>query len=103
MKAIPYPASIRLASVPTPLEPLNFSQIPTGSRIYLKRDDLTGTVLSGNKVRKLEFLLAEARRQGCDTVITCGGGQSNHTRATGAAPARPGLKRVLVLRGNSDV
>ena len=50
-------------------------------RIWVKRDDLTGCALSGNKIRKLEFSLAQAVEEGCDTVITCGGLQSNHCRA----------------------
>src|SRR5262249_55103298 len=63
-----------------------------------KRDDLTGAALTGNKVRKLEFLLAEAQAEGADTVVTCGGAQSNHCRATALAAARLGLRSVLLLR-----
>jgi D-cysteine desulfhydrase len=66
--------------------------------LYLKRDDLTGMELSGNKVRKLEFILAEAMDQGADTVITCGGAQSNHARATAIAAVKLGLKSRLILR-----
>jgi D-cysteine desulfhydrase len=69
-----------------------------GVEILAKRDDLTGAELTGNKVRKLEFLLAEAQAQGADTVITCGGEQSNHCRATVLAAARLGLRSVAVLR-----
>jgi D-cysteine desulfhydrase len=58
--------------------------------------------MTGNKVRKLEFLLADARRQRCDTVITCGGVQSNHARTTAAAAATLGLKCALFLRGSPD-
>ena len=54
-------------------------------RLYLKRDDLTGCATSGNKIRKLEYLIADAKAQGCDTLITCGGVQSNHSRATAVA------------------
>lgn len=70
-----------------------------GPRIWVKRDDLTGSVLSGNKVRKLEFSLAQAQVDGCDTVITCGGLQSNHCRATALLCAQLGLKCHLLLRG----
>jgi D-cysteine desulfhydrase len=69
-----------------------------GVEIYFKRDDLTGSELSGNKIRKLEFLLAEAKAQGAGTVITCGGAQSNHCRATALAATRLGFKSVLLLR-----
>src|SRR5690625_1847423 len=73
-----------------------------GRRIWLKRDDLTGSVLSGNKIRKLEFILARALEQACDTLITCGGLQSNHCRATALIGAQLGLKVCLVLRGRPD-
>ena len=66
--------------------------------IFIKRDDITGSELSGNKVRKLEFLLADALERGCDAVVTVGGMQSNHCRATAAACARLGLSAHLVLR-----
>jgi D-cysteine desulfhydrase family pyridoxal phosphate-dependent enzyme len=71
--------------------------------IWIKRDDFTGSESSGNKLRKLEFLLAEALRQRCDSVITVGGLQSNHCRATAAAAARVGLKSHLILRTHNDV
>jgi D-cysteine desulfhydrase len=64
----------------------------------VKRDDLTGVGLSGNKIRKLEFVLADALAQGADTVLTCGGAQSNHARATAIAAARLGLGCRLILR-----
>jgi D-cysteine desulfhydrase len=89
------PASLPLAHRPTPLEPLHDSRI----RLSIKRDDLTGAVLSGNKVRKLEFLLAEAQAQQADMVITCGGIQSNHARATAVAAATAGMQSTLFLRG----
>ena len=69
-----------------------------GPHIWIKRDDLTGFGLSGNKVRKLEFHLAAAQEAGADTVITCGAFQSNHCRATALACARFGLDVRLVLR-----
>ena len=69
------------------------------AEIWIKHDEVTGTEVSGNKIRKLEFSLAEARDQGCNTVITCGGVQSNHCRATAVLGARLGLKVHLLLRG----
>lgn len=70
-----------------------------GPRIWVKRDDLTGCATSGNKIRKLEFLIAHAIAEGCDTLITCGGVQSNHCRATALLGAQLGLNVHLLLRG----
>jgi D-cysteine desulfhydrase len=96
--SIPYPPRVPLARIPTPLEPLNRMSERLGVDLYVKRDDLTGVELTGNKVRKLEFVLAEAIRQGADIVLTCGGAQSNHSRATAIAAARLGLRCLLILR-----
>ncbi|MFT3931290.1 MAG: D-cysteine desulfhydrase family protein [Spongiibacteraceae bacterium] len=94
-----YPARLLLALTPTPLQLLSrISREAGGPRIWIKRDDLTGALLSGNKVRKLEFVLAHALAQGCDTIITCGGLQSNHCRATAVLCAQLGLKCRLILR-----
>ncbi|USA43479.1 D-cysteine desulfhydrase family protein [Spongiibacter taiwanensis] len=94
------PPRLSLAQLPTPLQALDrLNQQIGGPRIWVKRDDLTGSVLSGNKVRKLEFSLAQAQAEGCDTVITCGGLQSNHCRATALLCAQLGLKCHLLLRG----
>ena len=94
---------VRLANLPTPLEELpRFSAALGGPRIFIKRDDLTGLALGGNKARKLEFLMADALAKGADVVITCGGGQSNHARQTAAAAAKLGLKCVLLLSGSPD-
>jgi D-cysteine desulfhydrase len=98
MRPIEYPARLSLARLHTPLVHLARTSAILGVELYLKRDDLTGVELSGNKVRKLEFLLAEAQAKGADTVITCGGAQSNHCRATALAAARAGLRTVLLLR-----
>lgn len=88
---------LSLAHLPTPLEPLErLSDHLGGPRIYVKRDDCTGLATGGNKTRKLEFLLAEALEQGCDTIITEGGRQSNHVRQTAAAAAKLGLACELV-------
>lgn len=95
---LPYPRKIPLARAGTPLEPLPRTSAALGVEVLVKRDDLTGAELSGNKVRKLEFLLAEAVDEGADTVITCGGEQSNHCRATALAAARVGLASRVVLR-----
>ena len=90
---------VRLAHLPTPLELLpRLSQRLGGPQIYLKRDDCTGLALGGNKVRKLEYLLAEAVAQGADTLLTEGGVQSNHCRQAAAAAARSGLRCELFLR-----
>lgn len=98
---IKIPEKIELANLPTKIEKLNnLTRILNGPDIYIKRDDQTGTELSGNKVRKLEFSIKEALKQGCDYVITCGGIQSNHCRATAAAAAKLGLKSCLVLRSS---
>jgi D-cysteine desulfhydrase len=69
-----------------------------GVELYMKRDDLTGMALSGNKVRKLEFVLADALAKKADVVLTCGGAQSNHSRATAVAAAMVGLRCRLLLR-----
>jgi len=89
---------IRLAHLPTPLEPLpRLSAALGGPEIWVKRDDCTGLAGGGNKARKLEYLLGAARAENVDTVITVGGVQSNHARQTAAAAARLGLRCELVL------
>ncbi|MDR7452601.1 MAG: D-cysteine desulfhydrase family protein [Armatimonadota bacterium] len=91
---------IRLAHLPTPLEEApRLTEFLGGPRIWVKRDDLTGLAIGGNKARKLEFLLGQARQSGCDVVITVGAVQSNHARMTAAAARRLGLDVVLVLNG----
>ena len=95
---------LRLGVYPTPFYRLeNISRIYNKS-IWIKRDDLCGVALGGNKVRKLEYLLADAQKQGCDTVFTTGGAQSNHAMLTAACAARLGLRCVLILkkRGVTD-
>jgi 1-aminocyclopropane-1-carboxylate deaminase/D-cysteine desulfhydrase-like pyridoxal-dependent ACC family enzyme len=94
------PARLQLARLPTPLEPLDrLSQAIGGPRIWVKRDDLSECAASGNKIRKLEFTIAQALADGADTLLTCGGLQSNHCRATALLGARLGLGVELVLRG----
>ena len=97
-QSLTYPPSVDLAQLPTPLKPLKRLSEKLGREILCKRDDLTGAALSGNKIRKLEFLLAEAIAQEAQGVITCGGEQSNHARATAVAAAQLGLACHLVLR-----
>ncbi len=100
----PSPAKLSLAHTPTPLRPLDrISEALGGPRIWLKCDDQTGSAVSGNKIRKLEFLMADALQRGCDTVVTCGGLQSNHCRATAVIAAQLGLACHLVLRGSKDL
>ena len=96
------PERIKLANLPTKIEKLErFSERLGGPAIYIKRDDQTGIEISGNKVRKLEYAVAEAISQGADTLITCGGIQSNHARATAAVAAKLGLNSFLVLRSDN--
>ncbi|MGD9646649.1 MAG: D-cysteine desulfhydrase [Pirellulales bacterium] len=91
-------ARVPLAHLPTPLEPLDrLSRHFAGPRLFVKRDDATGLALGGNKVRKLEYLLAEAHQRGADTLVTVGGLQSNHARQTAAAAARLGMQCELIL------
>jgi D-cysteine desulfhydrase len=94
------PARISLARLPTPLEPLTRLSAAYGTRIWIKRDDLTDTVASGNKIRKLEYSIGQALAEEADVLVTWGGVQSNHCRATAALAARLGLKSHLVLRGS---
>lgn len=91
---------LSLAKLPTPLDVMpHLSRLLGGPRLLVKRDDLTGLATGGNKTRKLEFLVADALSQGCDTLITAGGPQSNHCRQTAAAAAIAGLECHLVLGG----
>jgi len=90
----------RFAHLPTPLEELpRLSGALGGPRIFVKRDDQTGLAFGGNKTRKLEFIVAEARAEGARTLISGGAAQSNHCRQTAAAAARYGFDCILVLNG----
>src|SRR5438477_3158726 len=94
----------RFAQLPTPIEELpRLSEVFGGPRLLVKRDDLTGLALGGNKARKLEFLLGEALAQGARTLISGGALQSNHCRQTAAAAAKFGLDCILVLNGEMPV
>jgi L-cysteate sulfo-lyase len=89
---------IRLAHLPTPLERLgNLTAALNGPEIWIKRDDCTGLSSGGNKTRKLEFLMAEARDEGAEIVLTQGATQSNHARQTAAAAARMGMGCHILL------
>jgi D-cysteine desulfhydrase len=88
---------VRLAQLPTPIMDVAAPELHL--RIHVKRDDLTGNGLSGNKARKLEYLIADARALGCDTLVTCGAVQSNCARALAVAAAQTGLRSHLILTG----
>lgn len=96
-----FPPKLDLAHLPTPLVSTH-SVDGSDATLWIKSDDLSGSVLSGNKVRKLEFLLADAKHKSADIVLTCGGLQSNHCRATAIACAQLGLRCALILRSDSN-
>ncbi len=89
------PQRINLAHLPTPLEKIRFRS----EEFLMKRDDYTGSDFLGNKIRKLEYLLYEAKKLKSDIIFTCGGDQSNHARATASASAKLGFKTKLFLWG----
>ena len=104
MKKIEDFPRIPLAVLPTPVQKLeNISRI-LGTNVYIKRDDMTGIGLGGNKVRKLEFLLADAKNKGAEIVFTTGGAQSNHAMLTAACCKKLGMTPILILkkRGVTD-
>jgi D-cysteine desulfhydrase family pyridoxal phosphate-dependent enzyme len=94
---------LRFAQLPTPIEPMSrLTSFLNGPRLWIKRDDLTGVGMGGNKIRKLEYLIAEAEANGAKTLITTGAVQSNHCRQTAALAANLGFKCKLVLTGDYD-
>ena len=94
------PDSLHLALRNTPITPLQvFSARFPEYNIWIKRDDLTGIELSGNKVRKLDFLIADALQKNAGHIVTCGGIQSNHCRTAAFMAVKTGLKCTLFLRG----
>ncbi len=96
---ISFPKSIILSNLPTPISPLKASWAKnSGISIWIKRDDLTGLEVSGNKVRKLEFLLNDAIQQEATHILTCGSVQSNHCRTAAFMAVKLGLKPVLFLK-----
>ncbi|XP_071838355.1 uncharacterized protein [Apostichopus japonicus] len=92
---------LKLSNYNTPIHRWYLPGIPEDFEVYIKRDDLTGCSLSGNKARKLEFLLAEALESGCDSLIACGGMNSNFCRSLTAAGRELGFKSHLFLRSRS--
>ncbi len=95
------PARLPLAHLPTPLWHSDALDAFVGTEVWVKRDDMTGGADAGNKLRKLEYLLAEAKLRGANVVLTCGGEQSNHARATAIAAREQGMRSVLFLRRSS--
>ncbi|MCK5456253.1 MAG: pyridoxal-phosphate dependent enzyme, partial [Melioribacteraceae bacterium] len=90
------PKRMSIANIPTPIQKVNFDS----SQFLIKRDDLTGSLLSGNKIRKLEYILADVKKKKADYLFTCGGDQSNHARATAIAAKQIGVKTKLFLWGS---
>ncbi|MDO5301920.1 MAG: D-cysteine desulfhydrase family protein [Tissierellia bacterium] len=90
---------LRLANTPTPIEQIQLMEAELPVELYVKRDDLTGVALSGNKIRKLEYIFHQCLEEGITDVITCGALQSNHCRATAFAAAKLGIKAHLLLAG----
>jgi L-cysteate sulfo-lyase len=91
------------AHLPTALEPMDrLSETLGGPRIWIKRDDCTGMSTGGNKTRKLEFLMAEAKAEGANMVMTQGATQSNHARQTAAFAARLGVKCHILLEDRTS-
>jgi D-cysteine desulfhydrase len=92
------PSKRSLAHLPTPLWRSDALDALIGTSVWVKRDDMTGGAEAGNKLRKLEYLLADALERGSSVVLTCGGVQSNHARATALCAAQLGLRTLLFLR-----
>jgi len=89
------PRKINIANIPTPIQKTNFD----GTQFLIKRDDLSGSLLSGNKIRKLEYILYDVKKKNADYLFTCGGDQSNHARATAIAAKQIGVRTKLFLWG----
>ena len=89
---------LTIANLPTKIEKLERLSAEWGTSLYIKRDDHTGSEISGNKVRKLEYVAKDALEKGCNLLITCGGIQSNHCRATVAVATKLGMKSAVLLR-----
>ena len=92
------PEKLSLAHLPTPLFRSEALDRLVGAEVWVKRDDFTAGAAAGNKIRKLEYLLADALGRRATTVLTCGGQQSNHARATSILAAELGLRSLLLLR-----
>ena len=89
---------VSLGVFPTPIQRLDNISALLNTNVFIKRDDLTGLGLGGNKVRKLEFLMADAKKRGARVVFTTGGAQSNHAMLTAAAARRLGMRPILILK-----
>ena len=98
MNAICFPEKLSLGLFPTPVHELKNISNELGAQIYIKRDDMTGIGLGGNKVRKLEYLLYDAKEKGARIVFTTGGAQSNHAMLTAAAANKIGMTPILILK-----
>lgn len=93
---------IQLGHFPTPIQKIRTLDLPAGQSLYIKRDDYSGTEVSGNKIRKLEYCLSEAIGNHSDLIVTTGALQSNHCRATAAASARLSLGCEVILNEKPD-
>lgn len=100
----PLKTRLSLSNLNTPVEKCDriTALFPEGPEIFIKRDDFIGSLVWGNKLRKLEFSFADAVNMGADTIITCGGVQSNHSRITAQLSKRLGLDCVLVQNGEPE-
>lgn len=98
MKSLDSFPRVKLGCFPTPIQKLENISGLLHTNVWIKRDDLTGLGLGGNKVRKLEFLLADAREKGAQVIFTTGGAQSNHAMLTAAAAGKLGMKPILILK-----
>ncbi|MEN8194407.1 MAG: pyridoxal-phosphate dependent enzyme [Bacteroidota bacterium] len=92
------PKRLNIANKPTPIERTEFD----GTQFFIKRDDLTGSLLSGNKIRKLEYILPDVQKKKADYLFTCGGDQSNHARATAIAAKKINVNTKLFLWGSDS-
>src|SRR5437764_14320536 len=94
--------TLMLAPLPSPVQSLSrlSAVLGGGPRLLVKRDDTLGFAFGGNKVRKLALLGARAQVDGCDTLITAGGLQSNHARVTAATAVKLGMRAVLIVNGD---
>src|ERR1041384_2844584 len=95
------PPKLALAHVPTPLWRHDALDALVGAEVWVKRDDMTAGAAAGNKIRKLEYLLADALARQATVVVTCGGLQSNHARASAILARQLGMRAVLLLRSAS--
>lgn len=90
---------VELANLPTKIEALHLPERQNGPKLWIKRDDQTGLELTGNKIRKLEYLMKDAMDKGATAIITCGAIGSNHARATAYASRKLGMEPYLLLAG----